>query len=205
MSDDDRRYRLYVVELDDAAGPRRRADRANVYVGMTSIDPAERFRLDRRPVARPKAGVRDHGLRLRPDLTPSEPPMPIEDARRAKREHVARLRHDGWGANGERRVWRVYVIELSDDVGPRANPAFPWVYVGQTSQTPEDRFRQHRDGARNEKGRLYSKWPHRHGVRLRLDLYEQEAVLYTKDDALRAEAALAERLRRKGYSVKGGH
>jgi hypothetical protein len=172
---------------------------------MTSMDPEERFRLDRRPGARPRSGIRDHGLRLRPDLTPTAPPMSIEDALDARRELVTQLRRDGWGANGERRVWRLYVIELADEVGPRVDPALPWVYVGQTSLTPEERFRQHSDGVRSGKGQLYSTWPHRFGVRLRPDLHDTEQVLFSQDDARLAESALAERLRGVGYSVKGGH
>jgi hypothetical protein len=101
--------------------------------------------------------------------------------------------------------YQVYVIELSDDVGPRQNPDLPWVYVGQTALSPEQRFRQHRDGARNERGPLASKWPRRYGIRLRPDLYDQEPVFGTRRDAELAEAALAARLRDLGYSVKGGH
>ena len=125
------------------------------------MDPEERFRIDRRPSSSPSSGVRDHGLRLRPDLCPTGPPMTKDDALAAKRELVARLSEEGYTVNGDRTVWRVYVIELSDDVGPRATPTLPWVYVGQTSNTPEERFRQHRDGARNAKGAISSKWPHR--------------------------------------------
>jgi hypothetical protein len=201
----ERGYRLYVVELDDAIGLRRRPDRGHLYVGMTSMDPDERFRKDRMPGARPKAGVRDHGRRLRPDLAPPEEPMSIEEARHAKRELVARLRRDGWGANGEQRVWRVYVVELSDDVGPRADLALPWVYVGQSSLTPEERVAQHLDGARNGRGKLYSTWPHRYGLRLFPELYESEPEHYCAMDAKAAERELAERLRNLGYSVKGGH
>lgn len=108
--------------------------------------------------------------------------------------------------NGNRSVWRLYVIELTDGAGTRTDPHLPWVYVGQTTLTPEQRFEQHRSGARNAKGRrLHSKWPHRFGVRLRPDLYEQEPVLYRDDEALEAEAALAQRLELSGFSVRGGH
>lgn len=198
-------YQLYVVELDDAVGPRRRPDRSHLYIGITSLDPAERLRLDRKPAARTKAGVRDHGRRLRPDLAPPSEPMAIEDAQRTKRVLVDRLRRDGWGANGERRVWRVYVIELSDDIGPRANPALPWVYVGQSSLTPEQRMAQHLGGVRNGNGKLYSTWPHRYGRRLLPELYEAEPERYCANDAKAAERELADRLRNAGYSLKGGH
>ena len=119
---------------------------------------------------------------------------------------VEELRRSGYTVNGLRTVWRLYVIELSDDVGPRTNPDLPWVYVGQTTLTAEERFEQHRNAARTAKGRgLHSKWPHKYGVSLRPDLYDDEPVLYSNNHALEAEAALAQRLEREGYSVKGGH
>lgn len=36
-------YCVYVLELDDAAGPRRRPDRPNLYVGITSMDPEKKL------------------------------------------------------------------------------------------------------------------------------------------------------------------
>lgn len=203
---DDLNYRVYVVELADTIGPRRHPDLPNVYVGATAMDPDERFRLDRRPSAKPRKGVRDHGLRLRPDLVPEQIPMTWSGARERRAALIKELSRQGYTVNGSRTVWRLYVIELSDGPGTRANPDLPWVYVGQTTLTPEERFEQHRSGTRTAKGRrLHSKWPHGYGIRLRPDLYERESVRYDKDDALAAEAALAERLEREGYSVKGGH
>ena len=202
---DDRRYRLYVVELADAAGPRRHPDRPNVYVGVTSMAPDERLRLDQRPWAKPKKGVRDHGLRARPDLVPDQTPMPGPQAREQRRKLVDQLSRDGFTVNGNRTVWRLYVIELSGDVGPRTQPNLPWVYVGQTTLSAEERFEQHRSGARNAKGRLYSTWPHKYGSRLRPDLYDTEPLLFSKEDAVQAERVLAQRLEQLGYSVKGGH
>jgi hypothetical protein len=43
-------------------------------------------------------------------------------------------------------VYSIYVIEISDERGPRLNPKYPNVYVGQTALTPEQRFAQHRVG-----------------------------------------------------------
>jgi predicted ATPase len=150
--------------------------------------------------------VRDHGLHIRPDLVPDTTPSTWEEAKAEKAALIEELRQAGYTVNGLRTVWGLYVIELSDDIGDRTDPDLPWVYVGQTTLTPEERFEQHRSGARNGKGRrLHSKWPHRYGIRLRPDLYQRESVRYSKDDALAAEAALAERLEREGYSVKGGH
>lgn len=104
-----------------------------------------------------------------------------------------------------RATYRLYVIELSDDVGPRTDPDLPWVYVGETTLSAEARFRQHVDGARNTRGPLYSRWPRRFGVRLRPDLHDAERTWPTREEAKRAESELAESLRQRGYSVKGGH
>jgi hypothetical protein len=59
----------------------------------------------------------------------------------------------------------VYVIELSDDAGPRVNASRPIVYVGQSVASPEVRFQQHLDGYRS------SRYVRRFGVRLRPRLY----------------------------------
>ncbi len=197
-------HRLLVVELDDQAGPRRRADRPNLYVGTTSGDPQERFRQIRASAKRHPL-VREHGLRVRGDLTRSYRPTTANDVQRQKRKLVHKLRRQGYTVNGDTTVWHVYVIELDEMVGTSLHPDKPWVYVGETSIPVEDRFQQHLTGARNGKGRLFSPVVHRHGVRLRPDLYEAEPTLYTADDAKVAETALAGRLAASGYSVKGGH
>ncbi len=99
------RYHVYVVELSDRVWNLRRFRRANpdyrlgrpfVYVGMTGLDPDLRF-------DRHKAGiqsnplVRDHGLRLLPDLYAPYNPMPYEAAREMEVELAIALREDGYG------------------------------------------------------------------------------------------------------------
>ena len=150
--------------------------------------------------------VRDFGLRLRPDLCRSYPVATSRrDANRQKAKLVAKLLRRGFAVNGDRRVWRVYVVELGDGVGPRLNPELPWVYVGETSKAPEERFQEHLSGARNRRGRLYSTVVRDHGRRLRPDLYESEPLLYTQADAKFAETALFNKLVAAGYSARGGH
>jgi predicted GIY-YIG superfamily endonuclease len=103
--------------------------------------------------------------------------------------------------------YSLYVIELSRDV--RAEVGFarrnhacredkPCVYVGQTALTPEKRFAQHRAGYKS------NRYAHRYGVRLRPKLVADRGPFATRDEALEAEAALAERLRRRGYGVWSG-
>ncbi len=204
MPSDDRQYRVFAVELDDGFGPRRRADRPNIHLGVTARDPKELFDAARADRGRVRV-VREHGVRLRSDLTPNYGPTTQAEAQRQKRALTAKLMRRGFTVNGDTTVWRLYVIELDDAVGPRKRPDRPWVYVGETSRTPEERFEQHRSQARNQNGPLYSRVVARHALHLRPDLYDPERVLFTRDEARKAERALAERLARQGYSVKGGH
>lgn len=93
----------------------------------------------------------------------------------------------------------VYVVELDDAVGPRRNPRYPAVYVGQSAVPPRERFRQHKDGYRS------SRYVRRHGKHLRPLLYRHFNPIPTRDQALAAEQELAKRLRNRGYTVYGGH
>lgn len=95
----DRRYHLYVVELADSAGPRRHPDRPSLYVGATAMDPDERLRLDQRPSAKPKKGVRDHGLRTRPDLVPDPTLTTWEEAKRRRTALIDELKRAGYTVN----------------------------------------------------------------------------------------------------------
>jgi hypothetical protein len=98
-------YHVYVVELADAVWNNARFRRANpdyqlgkpfVYVGMTGLDPDVRF-------DRHKAGiqantfVRDHGLRLRPELYTVFNPMPYAAAVEMEVELAIGLREKGYG------------------------------------------------------------------------------------------------------------
>lgn len=99
------RYNVYVVELSRAvwevasfrrANPGYREGRPFVYVGMTGLDPDLRF-------DRHKAGiqanrfVRDHGLRLLPELYAVYNPMPYDGARDMEVELGIGLRESGYG------------------------------------------------------------------------------------------------------------
>jgi Protein of unknown function (DUF3293) len=97
------------------------------------------------------------------------------------------------------RAYHAYVIELNDEIEKPPEATQPWVYVGQSSATPEERFSQHRRGYKS------SKWPRKYGVKLRPDLYEDQPALRTQDEALAYEAWLAAYLQALGYPVKGGH
>jgi hypothetical protein len=96
----------------------------------------------------------------------------------------------------------LYVITLDPKVLERrefrsANPGYvegmPCVYVGITIHEPGDRFEQHKAGYRS------SKYPHRYGVELALDLIDGfDKAGLAEDDW---EPALADWLREQGCAV----
>jgi hypothetical protein len=98
-----------------------------------------------------------------------------------------------------RRRYYVYVVELDDAVGPRRNPRYPSVYVGQSVVPPKERLRQHKDGYRS------SRHVRKHGRHLRPGLYRRFNPMATRDEAVATERELARRLRNRGYMVYGGH
>ena len=96
------------------------------------------------------------------------------------------------------REYYLYVVELSDDAGPRVNPDKPSVYVGQSYREPRERFWQHRTGYKA------SRWVRKFGIRLLPRLYKDLNPIYS-DERYEAEEELAEELRSQGYTVYGGH
>jgi hypothetical protein len=109
--------------------------------------------------------------------------------------------------------YQVYVIELSKRVftenarfraaNPQFNGVLECLYVGMTSKTPAERFKQHRTGYVNKKGhKLSANIAEKYGAYLRPSLYEHLNVKpMTRDVALKMEEKLAWDLRRKGYAV----
>jgi hypothetical protein len=101
-------HHVYIVLLDRAVlkegialrqNPQRNPAQPPVYVGMTGISPAERFRNH-------KAGykgsriVRKYGLRLLPELYEYLNPMPYDAARQMEKELAAELREQGYTVCG---------------------------------------------------------------------------------------------------------
>ena len=99
----------------------------------------------------------------------------------------------------------VYVIELDASVCDRtACPSRlsgkPHVYVGQTRKSPAERFAENMAG-----GFTSARAVRHHGIRIREWLCRNWGPYPTREDALDAEARLAERLREWGFCVRGGH
>ena len=109
--------------------------------------------------------------------------------------------------------YQVYVIELSKKVftenskfrfaNPQFNGVLQCVYVGMTSKTPAERFKQHKTGYINRKGhKLSANIVEKYGTYLRPSLYDHINVKpMTRQEALTMEKKLALDLRRQGYAV----
>src|SRR5258707_6595506 len=108
---------------------------------------------------------------------------------------------------------QVYVVELSKRVitenakfraaNPQFNGVLQCLYVGMTSKTPAERFRQHKTGYVNKKGhKLSANIVHRYGTYLRPSLYDHINLKpMTRQEALTMEKKLALDLRRKRYAA----
>ena len=109
--------------------------------------------------------------------------------------------------------YNVYVIELSKRVftentkfreaNPQFNGVLQCLYVGMTSKTPAERFKQHKTGYINKKGiKLSAYIAQTYGVYLRPSLYDHINVKsMTRQQALAMEEKLALHLRKQGYAV----
>ena len=109
--------------------------------------------------------------------------------------------------------YQIYVIELSKRVftenakfraaNPQFNGVLQCLYVGMTSKTPAERFKQHKTGYINKKGhKLSANIAEKYGSYLRPSLYNHiNEKTMTKNEALLMEEKLALDLRRKGYAV----
>ena len=88
---------------------------------------------------------------------------------------------------------RVYVIELSREAGRRRDPRIPWVYVGSSARSAEQRFEQHRRGYKS------SGIVKRFALRLRPDLYEDLGAFRGSKLACAAEQERARELAACGF------
>jgi hypothetical protein len=110
-------------------------------------------------------------------------------------------------------TYSVYVVELSRRVfsenyrfraaNPQFNGVLECLYVGMTSKTPAERFKQHKTGYVNQKGHKLSAYlVQKYGAYLRPSLYDHiNSKPMTRQQALIMEEKLAWELRRKGYAV----
>ena len=194
-----RHYWVSVLELADVT-PRRHPKRPHLYVGLSMSPPERQLETElkrKKPRWYSQVIVRD-----RTDLAPKRRFNSKETAAKACDRLMTRLKRDGYTVNRDTRVWTVYVVEL--DPSAVSKPGRGFVYVGETSLTPEERFKQHRDGARNKRGPLFSRVVHNHGVRLRSDLAPRRKF-FDQASARKAEKQRFDLLKSRGFNVRGGH
>ena len=195
-----RRYQLAVIELTDV-GPRVDSTLPHLYVGLTLIAPDRLAMGLANGRYRPKWA---HGNVVGPreDLTPTGDFLRPE-AVRIRDRLIQRLCSEGYTVNRNTTAYRTYVINLVDPDRPELTGRF--VYVGQTSKDAETRLVEHLTDARRASGqRLASSVVTRYGVDLNKRLMNSK-IYTTQKAAIAAEKRLAERLTKKGYTVKGGH
>jgi len=109
--------------------------------------------------------------------------------------------------------YQVYVVELSKKVftensrfraaNPQFNGVLECLYVGMTSKSPAERFKQHKTGYVSKKGHnISSSIVNKYGSYLRPSLYDHlNQKPMNRDAALKMEERLAWDLRRQGYAV----
>jgi predicted GIY-YIG superfamily endonuclease len=108
--------------------------------------------------------------------------------------------------------YKVYVVELNKKVysentkfreaNPQFNGVLECLYVGMTSKTPKERYKQHKTGYRNKKGiKLSANIVQKYGMYLRPSLYNHIASVETRTEAIKLEKSLALDLRRERYAV----
>ena len=78
------------------------------------------------------------------------------------------------------------------------------LYVGETSKSPESRYREHAERKRNRKGPLFSRIVFKHQKCLLPTLYSHLNPL-SRAEAKELEGKIAEALRLEGIPVYGGH
>ena len=135
----ERSWRLIAVELTDL--PRRVENIPHLYIGITTKPIEERF-SDFIEGNGPKTFA-GKWLRLRQDVL--EFRGEIFDKKQSEkilRSEKNRLARQGHAINGSYTVWHTYVVDL-DPTG-FADVCKGFVYVGQTSHTPEERYAIHK-------------------------------------------------------------
>lgn len=203
-------HRIWLAEVANPGFPRHAdPDRPQLVIGVCQKNPEEHIDILNQDNETQSRFTQLFPYRPRMDLLDALPKdirgpanykkFKAAKARRRKiREH---LQEKGYVVQGQpdQTVYTVYVVNLRDTVGPRNNPK-PWVYVGQTARTAEERLRQHLDGHRTA-----SKWVHKHGVDLNPKLMRGLPQTRFRQDAEHLEKKHAAALKAAGFNVKGGH
>ena len=208
-------YRIWLGEVEDPSFARYHdPDRPQLLLGSARDDPLQRMeKLADRSLDHSKF-AQTYGIEPRMDLLETLPEefgalesyRKTDDAsaagvasevRAQVRDHLLGL---GYVVADARTnvVYTIYIVNLVDDSAP--DPSLgKWVYVGETSKTPEERFDEHKNGIRDNKA------AREHGRDLNYDLMKDIPQVRFKQDSKWLEAQTGEEVRSRGYVVEGAH
>ncbi len=195
---------IIIVELDGTM-PRRDKSLPHLYVANT-VDSLEN-RLQQLLLGKGPDYAMGKYVCLRDDLNPFAAPAVEERESQRRLVNLKRsLTSQGYAVNGIATVWHTYVVDLDPtgmtDVGKG------YLYVGQTSHTPEERFAIHKGPKPAAPAKdLRSKVVHKRGIGLNYELMKQltpSSPVYTQQDALALEKRWAKKLHNMGYRVEAG-
>ena len=197
-------WRIIAVELIGL--PRRVETIPHLYVGKTTKSVEERFSnfMDGEG---PKT-FKDNWLKLRQDVL--EFRGEISDKKQSEkilRSEKERLARKGHAINGSFSVWHTYVVDLDPTDVP--DPGEGYVYVGQTSHTPEERYKIHKAPKPEPPAiDLGVTVVRKRGLGLNYVLAAElspQPPFFSLKDVLAAERIWAKTLHKRGFKVDAGH
>ncbi len=193
------KYYVVIVELDTKSRARDKT-KPHLYIGMSKTPPEARLKtLQGSRLAGPDY-ARGHYVKIYEASPYAKPRTSADVARRRCDEQIEKyIRRGHFVNNGEK--FHVYVVDLKQD-HLEIMPKSGYVYVGRTSKTPEERFKQHMGGKPLEGKDRRSKVVKRLGIRLSYDLMPKSVS--TETQSIQLEKDWAKRLKDRGYRVEAG-
>ncbi len=202
-------YRIWLGQVENPSFARwHDPDRPQLLLGSARDDPLQRMEkladgsLDHSKFAQA------YGIEPRMDLLETLPEeigalesyRKKDDASKVRAQVRDHLLDQGYVVADARtdEVYTIYIINLVDESGSDPAPD-KWVYVGETSKTPEERFDEHKNGTRDNKA------AREHGRDLNYDLMKGIPQVRFRQDSKWLEAHTGEKLRSRGYVVEGAH
>ena len=202
-------YRIWLGQVEDPSFARWcDPDRPQLLLGSARDNPIHRMEKLANGTLDNSKFAQTYGIEPRMDLLETLPAeigalesyRKKDDASEVRAQVRDHLLDQGYvldPANGNE-TYTIYIINLTDESAPDPAPG-KWVYVGETSKTPEERFDEHKNDTRANKA------AREHGRDLNYDLMKDISQLCFKQDSKWLEAHTGEELRSRGYVVEGAH
>ena len=193
------KYYVVIVELDTKSRARDKT-KPHLYIGMSKTPPEDWLEKFKGPGTAGSDYARGHYVKIYEASPYAKPRTSADVARRRRDEQIEKyIRRGHFVNNGEK--FHVYVVDLKQD-HLEIMPKSGYVYVGRTSKTPEERFKQHMGGKPLEGKDRRSKVVKRLGIRLSYDLMPKSVS--TETQSIQLEKDWAKRLKDRGYRVEAG-